>query len=159
MEQQAYVEKLKVKISRRRPICCSGTCPFRSQPVKKVLLLGPSGCGKSTLLQVLSGLIPQSIEVPMKADKLVTPASWGYVFQDPDSQFCMPYVDEELAFVLENLSVPREEMAAKIDFALRQVGLELADSHIPIASLSGGMKQRLAIASVLVFGSGSALFG
>lgn len=149
MEQRAYVEKLKLKFPGDAELLFKDLS-FSVAAGEKVLLLGPSGCGKSTLLQVLSGLIPQSIEVPMKADKLVTPASWGYVFQDPDSQFCMPYVDEELAFVLENLAVPREEMAAKIDFALRQVGLELADSHIPIASLSGGMKQRLAIASVLV---------
>ena len=149
MEQRAYVEKLKLKFPGDADLLFKDLS-FSVAEGEKVLLLGPSGCGKSTLLQVLSGLIPQSIEVPMKAEKLVTPASWGYVFQDPDSQFCMPYVDEELAFVLENLAVPREEMAAKIDFALRQVGLELADSHIPIESLSGGMKQRLAIASVLV---------
>ena len=148
MEQRAYVEKLKLKFPGDAELLFRDLS-FSVAEGEKVLLLGPSGCGKSTLLQVLSGLIPQSIEVPMKADKLVTPASWGYVFQDPDSQFCMPYVDEELAFVLENLSVPREEMAARIDVALRQVGLELADSHIAIASLSGGMKQRLAIASVL----------
>ncbi|MGP4079874.1 ABC transporter ATP-binding protein [Pseudalkalibacillus sp. R45] len=116
---------------------------------EKVLLLGPSGCGKSTLLQVLSGLIPQSIEVPMKAEKIQPPESWGYVFQDPDSQFCMPYVDEELAFVLENLQIPREEMPEKITSLLKAVGLDLADPHTPIQTLSGGMKQRLAIASVL----------
>ena len=149
MAQQAYVEKLKLKFPGDADLLFRDLS-FSVAAGEKVLLLGPSGCGKSTLLQVLSGLIPQSIEVPLKADKIVTPASWGYVFQDPDSQFCMPYVDEELAFVLENLAVPREEMAARIDCALRQVGLELADSHIPIASLSGGMKQRLAIASVLL---------
>lgn len=148
MAQQAYVEKLKLKFPGDADLMFRDLS-FSVAAGEKVLLLGPSGCGKSTLLQVLSGLIPQSIEVPMKTEKLVVPTSWGYVFQDPDSQFCMPYVDEELAFVLENLSVPREEMAARIDSALRQVGLELADSHIPIATLSGGMKQRLAIASVL----------
>lgn len=149
MGKQAYVEKLKLKFPGDADLLFRDL-DFSVAAGEKVLLLGPSGCGKSTLLQVLSGLIPQSIEVPLKADKIVTPASWGYVFQDPDSQFCMPYVDEELAFVLENLAVPRAEMEAKIDFALRQVGLDLADSHIPIASLSGGMKQRLAIASVLL---------
>ncbi|WP_426448845.1 ABC transporter ATP-binding protein [Paenibacillus sp. S-38] len=116
---------------------------------QKVLLLGPSGCGKSTLLQVFSGLIPGSIEVPMKADALQLPGAWGYLFQDPDTQFCMPYVDEELAFVLENLRVPREEMAERIRLCLERVGLHLQDIHVPIASLSGGMKQRLAIASLL----------
>ncbi len=65
-----------------------------------MLLLGPSGCGKSTLLQVLSGLIPNSIEVLDGSRELKCPSSWGYVFQDPDSQFCMPFADEEIAFVL-----------------------------------------------------------
>ncbi len=119
------------------------------RPGEKVLLLGPSGCGKSTLLQVLSGLIPDVIEVPMKFDGISRPTSWGYLFQDPDAQFCMPYVDEELAFVLENLQVPRERMPELIRFYLEEVGLELEDPHFPIASLSGGMKQRLAIASLL----------
>ncbi|TDF97537.1 ABC transporter ATP-binding protein [Paenibacillus piri] len=116
---------------------------------QKVLLLGPSGSGKSTLLQVLTGLIPGAIEVPMRCDGITIPSSWGYLFQDPDTQFCMPYVDEELAFVLENLGVPREEMDARIRDGLLQVGLDLKDPHIPIQSMSQGMKQRLAIASIL----------
>lgn len=116
---------------------------------EKVLLLGPSGCGKSTLLQVLTGIIPHSVEVPMKTEDILIPDEWGYVFQDPDSQFCMPYVDEELAFVLENLQVPREQMPALIDHYLQLVGLRLTDRHTPIQSLSQGMKQRLAVASVL----------
>ncbi|AWB45832.1 ABC transporter [Paenibacillus sp. CAA11] len=117
---------------------------------EKVLLLGPSGCGKSTLLQVFSGLIPGVIEVPMKWEAGIIPKSWGFVFQDPDTQFCMPYADEELAFVLENLGIPREEMPACMDDALEKVGLSLPDRHVPIASLSQGMKQRLALASVLL---------
>ncbi|MDP5274984.1 ABC transporter ATP-binding protein [Chengkuizengella axinellae] len=116
---------------------------------EKVLILGPSGCGKSTLLQVLSGLIPHAIEVPIKADHITTPESWGYVFQDPDTQFCMPYVDEEIAFVLENLQTPRSEMQDKIQQYLDLVHLELDDIHTLIHTLSGGMKQRLAIASVM----------
>lgn len=117
---------------------------------EKVLLLGPSGCGKSTLLQVLGGVIPRVTEVPLKADRLKVPDSAGMVFQDPDTQFCMPYVDEELAFVLENLAVPREEMRPRIEAALLEVGLRLPDAHVPIGSLSQGMKQRLALASVLL---------
>jgi energy-coupling factor transport system ATP-binding protein len=116
---------------------------------EKVLLLGTSGCGKSTLLQVLSGLVPRTIDIPMKCEEIQIPDQWGFVFQDPDTQFCMPYVDEELAFVLENLEVPREEMQSKICSLLKEVGLELDDIHTPIQHLSGGMKQRLAIASVL----------
>ncbi|MQR96288.1 ABC transporter ATP-binding protein [Fictibacillus phosphorivorans] len=120
---------------------------FRSG--EKVLLLGTSGCGKSTLLQVLSGLVPHAIDIPMKCDEIQIPDRWGFVFQDPDTQFCMPFADEELAFVLENLQVPREEMTSRIRSLLEEVGLELDDIHTPIQHLSGGMKQRLAIASVL----------
>src|SRR5690606_23422733 len=116
---------------------------------EKVLLLGPSGCGKSTILQVLCSIIPNTVEIPMKAEEIQIPKTWGYVFQDPDTQFCMPYVDEEIAFVLENLHTPREQMQEKITYFLEQVGLHLDDIHTPIQNLSGGMKQRLAIASVL----------
>jgi energy-coupling factor transport system ATP-binding protein len=116
---------------------------------EKLLLLGPSGCGKSTLLQVLSGLIPRTIEVPMKCDAAVIPARSGVVFQDPDTQFCMSYADEELAFVLENNQVPREQMPSRIRKLLTQVGLPADEMHMPIGSMSQGMKQRLAIASVL----------
>lgn len=117
---------------------------------QKVLLLGPSGCGKSTLLQVLSGIIPHSVEVPLTCTRIRRPESWGFVFQDPDTQFCMPHVDEELAFVLENQQVPREEMKPRMIEALAQVGLAFEELHVPIAQLSQGMKQRLALASVLL---------
>ena len=116
---------------------------------EKVLFLGPSGCGKSTLLQILSGLIPNAVPVPMKADEVAIPESSGVVFQDPDSQFCMPYVDEEIAFVLENCAVPQTEMKSFIHHYLMKVGLNFEDPHVEISSLSQGMKQRLAIASML----------
>ncbi|MDM5212795.1 ABC transporter ATP-binding protein [Peribacillus sp. NJ4] len=148
MERIVHVEKLRMKFPGDESLI------FKDLSVsfdkgEKVLLLGPSGCGKSTLLQVLSGLIPNSIEVPMKAEELKCPSSWGYVFQDPDSQFCMPFADEEIAFVLENLSVPKKEMKEKIQKHIHEVGLNLKDIHTSIDTLSGGMKQRLAIASVL----------
>ena len=144
----AAVSNLKLKFAGEDALLFQGvSLSFRQG--EHTLLLGPSGCGKSTLLQVLSGLIPGSIEVPMIADETILPERWGYVFQDPDTQFCMPYVDEELAFVLENLLVPREEMPARISRHLRQVGLDLPDPHVPIQTLSQGMKQRLAIAAAL----------
>jgi energy-coupling factor transport system ATP-binding protein len=117
---------------------------------EKVLMLGPSGCGKSTLLQVLGGLVPQVIEIPMKAEEITVPDSRGYVFQDPDTQFCMPYVDEELAFVLENRAVERERMLPRMQEALARVGLDSGKLDVPVDSLSQGMKQRLALASVLL---------
>lgn len=117
---------------------------------EKVLLLGPSGSGKSTLLQVLSGIIPSLVEVPLRCREQIRPASWGFVFQDPDTQFCMPFVDEELAFVLENLAVPQSEMQGRMEQVLQAVGLHLPELHVPIESLSQGMKQRLALASILL---------
>ncbi|MGG4267198.1 ABC transporter ATP-binding protein [Peribacillus simplex] len=148
MEPIVSVEKLRMKYPGDEPLIFKDLSLSFDQG-EKVLLLGPSGCGKSTLLQVFSGLIPNSIEVPMKAEKLKCPSSWGYVFQDPDSQFCMPFADEEIAFVLENLSVPKQEMKERIRQHIGQVGLNLTDIHTSIETLSGGMKQRLAIASVL----------
>lgn len=123
---------------------------FAINPGEKVLLIGPSGCGKSTLLQILSGIMPGSIEVPMKYESLERPTSWGFVFQDPDTQFCMSYVDEELAFVLENRRVAPQEMPERMGEALASVGLEPGTMHMPIHSMSQGMKQRLALASVLL---------
>ncbi len=117
---------------------------------EKLLVLGPSGSGKSTLLQVLGGIVPGLVEVPMRCSGQVLPASWGMLFQDPDAQFCMPYVDEELAFVLENRGVAREEMLPRMHDVLRKVGLDLKEIHLPIGTLSQGMKQRLALASILL---------
>lgn len=51
------------------------------QKGEKVLLLGPSGCGKSTLLQVLSGIIPHSVEVPIKSEGIQNPDKWGLCFK------------------------------------------------------------------------------
>ncbi|UPK44832.1 ABC transporter ATP-binding protein [Paenibacillus pabuli] len=116
---------------------------------EKVLLLGPSGSGKSTLLQILSGLIPRSVEIPMKCDDIQVPEQPGIVFQDPDTQFCMSYTDEEIAFVLENRNIPREQMPELIGQYLKQVGLSFEHNRTLIQSMSQGMKQRLAMASIL----------
>ena len=121
-----------------------------------MLMLGPSGSGKSTLLNILGGNIPRSMDIPFKADVLDVDTGAAYVFQDPDSQFTMPTVVEELAFILENRSVPQGEMDEKIQDALKKVGLN-TDLKMPINNLSGGMKQRLAIASALLQGSGTLL--
>src|SRR5690606_1358810 len=61
-----------------------------------------------------------------------------------------PYVDEELAFVLENLAVPQNEMQERMGEVLEAVGLHLPELHVQIDTLSQGMKQRLALASVLL---------
>ncbi|UEX89481.1 ABC transporter ATP-binding protein [Staphylococcus ratti] len=116
---------------------------------EKVLLLGPSGSGKSTLLNVLSGIVPHLIDLPMKYETLKISQNAGVIFQDPDAQFCMPQVNEELAFILENYQVPPTEMNVKIKAALEAVKLDV-DPKQSIHQLSGGMKQKLAIAGTLL---------
>ncbi|EGQ1306463.1 ABC transporter ATP-binding protein [Staphylococcus pseudintermedius] len=119
---------------------------------EKVLLLGPSGSGKSTLLNVLSGIVPNLIDLPMKYDALEIAENSGVIFQDPDSQFCMPQVNEELAFILENQQIPRHDMDSRIHEALNHVGLDVNPKQ-RIHQLSGGMKQKLAIAGTLLQGA------
>ncbi|KOP29246.1 hypothetical protein ADM98_10150 [Exiguobacterium sp. BMC-KP] len=111
------------------------------------LLLGRSGSGKTTLLHALAGLTPETIEVE-QTGTVSRSGSVGILFQNPDEQFCMETIGREIAFSLENKSIPRAEMDERIEQLLVLVGLPLPFST-PIASLSGGMKQRLALAAVL----------
>lgn len=143
------VENLRAKYPGDSHLLFSGFS-LRIPQGQKVLILGPNGSGKSTLLLVLCGLIPDSVEIPIRHSGLQKPESWGIVFQDPDTQFCMAYADEELAFVLENLQVPRQEMEGRMRQALALVGLEADELHVPIAQMSLGMKQRLALAAMLL---------
>lgn len=117
------------------------------QKGEKVLILGPSGSGKSTLISVLAGIIPEHVEADMQGE-VVLQRHTGVMFQDPDSQFCMHRVNEEIAFSLENRSVPREEMDDIIQQLMQKVQLDV-DPHTEIHTLSGGMKQRLALACLL----------
>jgi energy-coupling factor transporter ATP-binding protein EcfA2 len=114
---------------------------------EKVLILGPSGSGKSTLISALAGIIPEHIEAEVSGEVFLRKHA-GVMFQDPDSQFCMLHVDEEIAFSLENRSIPRNDMDKMISDLMAKVGLKV-DKKTPIETLSGGMKQRLALACLL----------
>ncbi|GAA0432038.1 ABC transporter ATP-binding protein [Lentibacillus halophilus] len=118
------------------------------QQGEKILLLGPSGSGKSTLLHVLAGLIPDFIQAMMKGD-IWGPEQKGVLFQDPESQFCMLTVDEDIAFSLENQQVPPEDMSEMINRVKRQAGIHDLPGDTPIHTLSGGTSQRLAFATIL----------
>src|ERR1700682_3788852 len=123
-------------------------------------IAGPSGGGKSTLLRVLNGLVPHfhggriagSIEVN-GMDVIKTPTrrlarTVGFVFQDPELQTVYDVVDREVAFGLENIAMPRTEMAARVEEALHGAGV----SHLAgrrVRTLSGGERQRVALASAL----------
>lgn len=128
---------------------------------ERVVISGPSGCGKSTLLYLLNRLYPANCDGLIKGEIFLfgksadayKPGEINHhiatVFQDPDSQFCMPTVEEELAFTLENLHVPADQMKDRIDAVLELTGLSPIRGSI-IQSLSGGMKQRVATACALV---------
>ena len=126
-----------------------------------VLLLGRSGAGKSTLALCLNGLIPHAVPGTFAGQVLVdgratatTPVHElaqrvGIIFQDPEAQFCMLTVEEEIAFGLENLRTPPDEIDPLVTQALLEVGLDgLQQRHVD--RLSGGQQQRLALAAALV---------
>ncbi len=125
-----------------------------------VVVMGPSEAGKSTLSECLNGLVPHFFRGKMRGDVRVL--GWdtrehtvaemaervGLVFQDFESQLFSTNVALEVAFGPENFAVPWDEMAERVQRSLKLVGLEGREERTP-ASLSGGQKQKLAIASVL----------
>ncbi|GGF36026.1 energy-coupling factor ABC transporter ATP-binding protein [Halobacillus andaensis] len=123
-------------------------------------IIGPTGAGKSTLAMCVNGLVPQVIQGEMEGEIKVKGMNVhesnvaamsehvGFVFQEPENQLSQMTIEEEIAFGMGNLGVPRDEMLVRIKDALSQVGLEGFGERSPLA-LSGGQQQRLAIAAVL----------
>lgn len=119
-------------------------------------VLGHNGSGKSTLAKLLNGLyIPTAGTVTVCGmDTALDDNTWeirkkaGMVFQNPDNQLVASIVRDDVAFGLENIGVPTEEMPARIEAALRAVGMLDFIDRAP-HMLSGGQKQRIAIAGIL----------
>ncbi|EFW09686.1 ABC transporter ATP-binding protein, partial [Pauljensenia hongkongensis] len=131
---------------------------LRIEPGERVLVLGPSGSGKSTLMAGLAGLLGGEDEGEAKGGLVVDGAApadlrgrIGLVMQDPEAQVVLARVGDDVAFGMENLGVPREEIWPRVSAATGAVGLDAAPDH-PTTALSGGQKQRLALASVLAMG-------
>lgn len=126
-----------------------------------ISIIGHNGSGKSTLIKLLNGLfLPTSGEVYVDGMSTKDDGNiWnlrrrvGMVFQNPDNQLVANVVEEDVAFGLENLGVPPEEIRRKVDMALALVGMEQYAGTAP-HMLSGGQKQRVAIAGVLAMEPG-----
>ena len=123
-------------------------------------IIGPAGAGKTTLIHCMSGIVPHAIRGDFygavrvngldTADSRLTDLSRlvGTVFQDVDSQIVSSVVEDELLYGLENFGVPRGEIEERMTFALESTGIAPL-RHRTIASLSGGQRQKVAIASLV----------
>jgi energy-coupling factor transport system ATP-binding protein len=129
-------------------------------PAEVVLVLGGSGSGKSTLLRALNGLVPHFHGGTFAGRAVVAgrdtrdtqprdlAGDVGLVFQDPESQAVMTTVEREIAFGLENLGTAPQAVTRLVEEALISLGLS-ALRHAPLATLSGGELQKVALASVI----------
>lgn len=129
-------------------------------PGEFLLVCGPGGVGKSTLLRLFNGLVPHfygghfrgRVRVwgrdtlqhqPRDLADLV-----GFVVQDPESQFVVERVEDEIVFAMENLGVPPPMMRRRVEEVLDQLAIAHL-RHRHVATLSGGEQQRVAIAAAL----------
>lgn len=129
-----------------------------------VSILGHNGSGKSTLAKLLVGLLTVSEGCILVDDIIVNEENInevrkkiGIVFQNPDNQFVGVTVLHDIAFGLENRRVPREEMLEKVKISAEKVGLKDYLDREP-HKLSGGEKQRVAIAGILAMDSEYIIF-
>lgn len=149
------VKDLTFKYDMREPVEALSSINFTIYKGEWVAIIGNNGSGKSTLANILIGLLtPQYGEVKINGIELNENNKWkirqqmGIVFQNPDNQFIGTTVEDDVAFGLENLNLPYDEMKIRVDKAIREVGME-DFRHADPSRLSGGQKQRVAIAGLL----------
>lgn len=159
------VEKLTVKINNRLVL---KEISFEFDTSERILILGESGCGKSTLLLSLMGVTQRFDNAEVTGDVFIGDRSIkdmapyeiskiiGMVFQNPESQFCSLYPEDEVAFGLENLCVKPSLMDDIIYKSLEAVNFPKERYKNAINALSGGEQQRLALASI--FAQGAEMF-
>ena len=129
---------------------------FKIEKGEFISIVGMNGCGKSTLVKHLNALIPlqsgeltiASLDCGNNKNIYKIRQKCGMVFQNPDNQLVATVVDEDVAFGLENLGVPHDEMVKRVADALKAVGMSDYAKSAP-HKLSGGQKQRVAIAGII----------
>lgn len=142
---------------------------FEIQQGEKVLITGKSGSGKSTIAHCINGLIPFNYkgdikgeilvdgQIPSKLSLFEMGSHVGTILQDQDCQFVGLSAGEDVAFAFENDCVPTEQMRKLVDLALEQVDM-LKHKKVTPQSLSGGQKQKVAIAGILAMKAPILLF-
>lgn len=123
---------------------------------ERVALLGPNGAGKSTLLATLVGILTpeeggaEADGIPAVRENLrEIRRHLGLVFQNPDDQLFMPSVYQDAAFGPRNYGLPEEEISARVDGVLKELGISELRNRM-VHKLSGGEKRLAALAGVLV---------
>lgn len=125
-------------------------------PGEFVAIIGTNGSGKSTLARHFNGLLtPTSghclvggLDTAIEENLWPVRQTVGMVFQNPDNQIVATVVEEDVAFALENLGVPQDEMRRRVDDSMKMAGIYEYRERAP-HNLSGGQKQRVAIAGVV----------
>jgi energy-coupling factor transporter ATP-binding protein EcfA2 len=153
------VEDLAFRYRDRADLALKGIS-LQVEPGELLLVAGASGCGKTTLIRCLNGLIPRSYKGELSGKILLHGQDTrgmtlagisqivGTVLQDPERQILGTRVGSEVAFGLENLGLPREEILARVDAALDYLGITALRNRETF-NLSGGEKQKVALAGVL----------
>jgi energy-coupling factor transport system ATP-binding protein len=127
---------------------------FELRAGEYVGVVGPNGGGKSTLVRLLNGLLRADSgsvrigELDPATEPYLVRRRLGMLFQNPENGLVAPFVEDDVAFGLENVGVERREMRDRVSEAIRAVGLEGYERREP-HTLSGGEKQRVALAGIL----------
>ena len=158
-ESPLVIENLTFQY-RTRPEKAIENISFELKPGEMLLLAGSSGCGKTTLARCINGLIPRSYKGVRDgrvllhgkdvAEMKIADVSQivGTLLQDPERQIVASNVYNEIAFGPENLGLPRDEILARVDNAMKRLKIEYLRERETF-NLSGGEKQKVALAGLL----------
>lgn len=128
------------------------------RPGEVVLLVGSSGAGKSTLASIAAGLIAPEVGTASVCGRPAVPGSVGIAFQQPEGQFFLDTVYDELAYAPRNAGLGEDEVRERVFAAARSVGLNECMLERSPFELSGGQARRVALASVVSLGAPAVIF-